>query len=483
MLKFSTKLYVKNELTKEVFINKVIEWVSGGSYYHFEMPIIWNKESEFFISSEDFDQTLEINTYEENNTVAVQLKNTHDGILWTNNYVLTDYKGRRVLSVQLYCEAIDISVKFPREFNRPYLLKKIIRDNYGDFDNGIAICDNCTIITSENVQIVADIINGKSHYFLPVVYVTTEFFNEKYSLSPDELAKDLAGSAHVFVESNKEVNNILKELTNFKNPYNGAIQIYYGENISSRIIPNSADTFFNVRKEVTDSLFNRMILTKVDDCLSFNEIHSKMQYKKLKSIDKDSDELAQTYESILKDKESEISSLEANIATANEANQQLQAEITRLRLKLQTYEYYFDKSEKKDTSILIETQENDFFENEIKDTILKILKEKFESMDSDANLKGRRSYHILASILAQNELTNNSEKIFDDIKEVLGNGKDISQKTLRTLKSLGFEIEEGNHYKLKYNNDQRYHFTMAKTTSDYRSMANLISEIKNTLFS
>lgn len=35
MLVFSTKLYVKEQLTDDIFINKAISWVQGGNNYRF----------------------------------------------------------------------------------------------------------------------------------------------------------------------------------------------------------------------------------------------------------------------------------------------------------------------------------------------------------------------------------------------------------------------------------------------------------------
>ena len=52
----------------------------------------------------------------------------------------------------------------------------------------------------------------------------------------------------------------------------------------------------------------------------------------------------------------------------------------------------------------------------------------------------------------------------------------------RNLVKLGFKITEGNHYKIIYKNDNRYCFTVAKTSSDSRSNQNLRSSILKNLF-
>lgn len=57
-----------------------------------------------------------------------------------------------------------------------------------------------------------------------------------------------------------------------------------------------------------------------------------------------------------------------------------------------------------------------------------------------------------------------------------GDGKLTSAKKSQ-LKSVGFSIEEeGPHYKLIFH-DQRYMFTVSKTSGDHREGKNMISDI------
>lgn len=43
-------------------------------------------------------------------------------------------------------------------------------------------------------------------------------------------------------------------------------------------------------------------------------------------------------------------------------------------------------------------------------------------------------------------------------------------------------MNEGKHYKITYGNDDRYMFTLSKTTGDYRSNLNAVSRAANKLF-
>lgn len=90
MLVFSTKLFVKELLTDEIFINKAIAWVKGGKNYHFG-DFEWEEKEEFSVSSSDAKQKSTINRYSD--AVVVHLVNTDEKIIWTSDFVLTKKNG------------------------------------------------------------------------------------------------------------------------------------------------------------------------------------------------------------------------------------------------------------------------------------------------------------------------------------------------------------------------------------------------------
>ncbi|RGZ95580.1 hypothetical protein DW960_10270, partial [Ruminococcus bromii] len=82
----------------------------------------------------------------------------------------------------------------------------------------------------------------------------------------------------------------------------------------------------------------------------------------------------------------------------------------------------------------------------------------------------------------QNKITNASENIIQQIRKAIPNDFKMNPTSKRNLVKLGFKITEGNHYKIIYKNDNRYCFTVAKTSSDSRSNQNLRSSILKNLF-
>ena len=121
-------------------------------------------------------------------------------------------------------------------------------------------------------------------------------------------------------------------------------------------------------------------------------------------------------------------------------------------------------------------------ENIVLDVIIKIIKKEVKLMDSDSNLKSSRKYHILKDFLKNNNETGTEDRITNSLKEILNSDGSFNKSKKRKLIELGFEIEEGKHYKLKYKGDDRYLLTLAKTPGDYKANINAVQEIIRQLF-
>ena len=130
----------------------------------------------------------------------------------TINVLTTKKEERKILSVQLYSETEDVSAKFPTTFNRPRLLKTIINDGYGDLDGDLDTGDKCLVISEDNLDIVKKIILNEKEYMMPVVYVTPTLHTSNFKLDYNELAKDLAGVAHVLVEKDSNITKQIKKI-------------------------------------------------------------------------------------------------------------------------------------------------------------------------------------------------------------------------------------------------------------------------------
>ncbi len=469
MLIFATKLYVKESLTDEIFIEMAVEWVSGGNNYTFE-KIVWDGSEEY--SVENFNKTQQFSIMKYDDAVIIHLVNKDGKIIWTNDFVLTYKEGRRILAVQLYNEAEDMSVKLPKNFNRPRLLKKIIANDFGAEDNGLAINGKPLYIDEMNIQIIENVILKRNKYMMPVVYIASNFFENKFEVDFNELAKDLAGVAHVLVETSRQVAKKLKEVTDGRNPYNGAVQIFYSHDGSQRILPDYYDNKNKFRNEIAYSVFSKLILGKIDDEFSW----TKIRYNNLLKKSRDSMEIEAICDELLAEKDSIIKQNNQRINELEELN-------NLFRNKLLVYENRLKKDNSiSDQIVALNIQEVDLYENEIKDVLLKTIESVLHNMDMDLNQMESRKYHILKSIKLQNHVTNVAEDIVEELKSILNKDGSFNSAKRKRLIDLGFEIKEGKHYKLTYKGDDRYMITLAKTSSDYRSNMNMVSKATKKIF-
>lgn len=470
MIIFSTKFYVTKELTKKKLIELAFEWVNNSPHYEFD-NISWNGEDLY--EQETGKQKFSIIQSNDLTILAIRLENVdNDNVLWTNDFIYEEGDVNNILFVRLAHDAVDKESFVSRGYNRPRLMKTILKSGYGSEDNNLLVSDQEVLITENNLELAEDIICGRTKYLLPIVYVTKKFIDNETILNTKELAKDLAGTAHVIVEKNTEITTKLREKTNGINPFNGAVHIYYTDRVGTRLIP---DEFINgnaFRFKIVNSVCRRLSLVKVPDKYTWGTIRYQKLLEKYKQGQKESSELANECDEILKLKEKEHAQLVAD----------MELEINQLRSKVQSYEYSFQNKKKEQFGkIVFNCRENDFFEGEIKDMILKLLKIEKEKMDMDPNQRGWRKYHILDALLKDNEIIGNGEKLAVELKDILSRIDKISAKDRKRLAELGFVSKEHKHNKLYFQGDGRYLIPLGKTPSDSRAAANSASITINTI--
>lgn len=468
MLVFSAKMFVKELLTDEIFINKAIAWVKGGKNYRFG-EFDWYGNEEFSVSTSDAKQKFTINRYSD--AVVVHLVNTDEKIIWTSDFVLTKKNEKRILASFLYNDAVDMSVKLPEQFNRPYLLKQIVAEGYGELDGNICTDNLPFVITDDNLSIAKELILGKFDYMMPIVYVSATRNKDEIRVDSNELAKDLAGVAHVMVEESCECTKRLRDLTDGKNPYNGAIQIFFAPDITQRILPKNFSNSHQFRKEVSYSVYKRLILSRIDDEFSY----AKLKYNNLVKKSEESIEISQICDEILCEKEEIIKVGNLRIQEMEEKNANLQA-------KLQICESRLNSKGTQGDLITFDIQEMELYEGEVKDIMIKILDKELKMMDSDPNLKESRKYHVLKSVMQENRRTGKDEQIKELLRGILNKDGSFNGAKRRQLNDLGFIVNEGKHYKITFGGDDRYMFTLSKTTGDYRSNLNAVTKATNKLF-
>lgn len=401
--------------------------------------------------------------------------------LWTIDLVLKEYENN--LQVRLAREKREISVVYDNKFNIPYIFKKLIRDGVGGIDNNIPINDKPLFINTSNISIIEKIINGKAKYDLPIIYVSHLFENDDYYLDVSELAKDMAGSAHVIVEESSDISYILRNITDEKNAYNGAIDVFYSNNNSFRYLKNAESNANQFRYRVSHAVYSRMALRNIDDEYSLSSIKLRNRIKKLNVNNIETQKL-----------ELEIETLKEKLAEANEfndfileeydllekKNNQLENDNMSLSNKVEALNEALKKKNKNsDMIIKLQYSEEQFYDDEIKRIILETIKNTI-SVFGDEERK-RRDYHILKDIINSNTYSEVGETIKKQIFQILKKNS-LSKIDSNELKSIGFEQKTGSHDKYIFHNDDRYIVTVSNTPSDFRGGENMAHEAVNLIF-
>ncbi|MEE1504556.1 MAG: hypothetical protein UGF89_09980 [Acutalibacteraceae bacterium] len=312
------------------------------------------------------------------------------------------------------------------------------------------------VAEEKDKDFLLDVINGKVHPVLPVVYVTKFRDSAGYAVDMNTLAKRLEGIAYVVCEPDDGYSDYLNnrvEDTRRKLHGSGAVNIYFGG--SKVIFPSNkfssvdgfvmqyvlqAVTSYTNKTYVTPVKFNREILAEHEALLDEYSIENISLEEKLKEA------------------EAQIASLTAKNKSLTELNEQLKASIASTGKQ----------------QILDKTELVEFYEAEQYDAVVNALNIALKSMGENT-----RHYEIIKNILDSNKPRNHGIVIFEEVKKLFSSGVNLNKADMARLEALGFEIVgENNHRKLIFKGNDKYMFPMAITGSDNkRGGLNFASDI------
>ena len=328
---------------------------------------------------------------------------------------------------------------------------------------------------------------------MPIVYVTRFFDNNETSLNVNELAKDLAGAAHIFVEENTYITSKLRLLTNGKNPFNGAVQVYYNSRLSTRFLPD-IDSPEKFRFIVANSVFRRLSLLRIDEAYSYNTVkYKKLQeeHVKIKSALVSSEKAQQKlkedieiYDALLATQDNEINDYKNNTKSSMENIADLENEKIALQSEVQTLRDSLQKNRGlMPGTIELRSKEKEFCDGEISDLLIEILTDYLRTLTYDGGKKSWRTAHILESVIKSTSKIGEREGLQSEIKKAVAKVDKLDTTSRRELKKIGFVIDDDEkHIKVCFKGDSRYCMTLAKTPSDNCEAENNASDITKILF-
>lgn len=492
MLLFSTILDINASMKKDDFIRLVIEWNQGSPYTSNIIPgIDWHGERNIRYGNDKL--WLAIEEYRNQNIIAVRYeKQEEDGSIWDTDYVMNFSLMK--MAVRLDRSYTQEALFTDPKFSTPHFITLLIERRYLKDDGNLPVSRDPEFIDEDNLELVSDIINGRRKYKLPVVYISSTYYDED-PVNVKVLAGRLKGVAHVLVQKSNVTNLRLKDICDSKNEYYGAIGIYYPNQaighrrylyrssigydsfLLEKVIrvaiqySNSQmiDTLYTWQG-VNNALLRDRLVSQREERLAAEAAQKRAEQEAthlLDTLDEEErrirkqalDDARTEADKILDGFDEDMTRLQKQINDLTRANEALQFENQGLKAKL-------DSSDS--VPILYMGDEYEFYQGEIKDLILSVLSDSLSGIPQ----KSRRM-DIVKDIIRANDYQKLSVAKAEEIKRLLKNYDGMSGRLRQALIDLGFEItEEGKHYKITYFGDGRYQTVFAKTPSDGRSGKN-----------
>ena len=453
-------------MTKDAFIELVIKWNQSSPHQNNVIEnIVWNGERNIRYGTELLSLTIE--EYRNKNIIAVRYEKAEEnGAIWYTDYVMNFDEMR--MSVQLDRSYTEDASPEDTKFSTPHFITMLIENGYLKDDLGLPVSNKPLLINDENLDLMANIINGKQKFKMPIVYVSKTVYNEN-PVDVGWLSSKLKGTAHVLLQEQVSTGKALKDLCQGNNEYYGAIGIYYPhmsaghmrylyrrdtgyDNFLLEKVVRSVIHYSNVQnisilytwQGVRTALLNDRLLSQREERLAAENAQRKAE-----------DEVDNVYAAFDED----IKELQRQVDELSKANEALRCENLGLRNKMESVEA---------VPILYLGVEDEFYPGEIKDMVLAALD------DALRNIKGKsRRADVIRDIFKSNGYRDLSGERQQRVKNLLKGYDGMSKSLRQELIDLGFEItEDGKHYKLTYYGDRRYWTTIAKTPSDHRDGKN-----------
>ena len=390
------------------------------------------------------------------------------GRTWRTEAIIARRESKLIFSLKVLCIKGDFSaqVATPR---RPVLLKQILEHAIGGFDGKLTVSDSPHFISDNEVDKARDAILGRLNSFLPVVYVSSLSSNE-LPLNAEKLAFELGGLAHVFVEPDRSFSFVMKDETEDRNPYGGAVGIALpGKPIQVRVLPI----------EGPDALLQRVVSLVKETFVGRTSRHNaewtdlvQAAYKNAREkIIQNSGEYSGSAELDLW-----IENFEGELREKDQTISDLRSENARLTSRLAGI-----SAESNISQILTQLrgEVGELYEGELLDR----LRNAIASSSNAGFAVSDRDRAVMDALLKFLDVSAYSARLIDALKSGSDNDRTDSVFS-EVLSALGFSrSEQGSH--IKYQAPEGLtgieNIIIAKTPSDYKAGENSVSNAKKAL--
>ncbi|MBP8883254.1 MAG: hypothetical protein KBG74_02310 [Pseudomonas sp.] len=465
MLSFATEFPVETTRTSVDFLAAVREWLLGSPHTVFEASDLSEIEAKDEFSAKKSNELIETLKYQATGSdmAAIRYTKWDRGLEWVSTIVFS--RGQPSwIGIRTSCESQHPAAKLPIA-KKPVFVQTFLTRLGGGEDGEIKVQAIPLRLTNSDIPLAARCMSGQAGCRLPLVYVSARF-QGGYLVNVDSLAEALAGMAHVVVEPNRPFSVRLMSEVNSQNVYGGAIGVYWpdGGGRRSFFLQHESESPSEMERavveEVRSALVNRRPLARVT-WSALQELISRRTFAALR--DQGSTEVQRyvdEFDKELKSKQEELEDAEREIA-------RLEAEVRK-----------YQAQRPMQSGLFLQTApEQDLYAGELLGVVGDAIADALTRVTEDS-----RRQHILKSIVDANPSTGEAEAMRNRLKSLLRDFRSMEAKVRSALQDMGFEIsEEGKHYKIVFQGDERYTFTMPKSGSDHRGGLNLAGDISRLL--
>ena len=305
-----------------------------------------------------------------------------------------------------------------------------------------------------------------------------------------ELAHYLVGSAHVMIPDSPFVNEDIKDAVKTSIDFPDDNHVLYFCDGFTNLFSLTTDN----PKQICETIFNKHFRFPAQEMIdSLPEILVSIppevakELEDLRLITETQNETITALKKELSDCKSELDAFVEDKGHLTEQKESLTRELASVKgaLTAKTNALQAMSAGASNTSsVSFFTPERELYAGELSDVVLKVLKKELSTMQ-DNKIKRSRKYHVLSSIVINNQLTGEDERITEELKVLLTGtgGSNLDGTTIKRLEEMGFTVDlKGVHPKLIFKDDQRYVHFVASTSGDIRGGKNSLSEITRLLF-
>lgn len=467
MLSFATEFPVETTRTSIDFLVAVREWLLGSPHTAFKESDLSEMDAKDEFSAKRSNEFIEALKYEASGSdmAAIRYTKLDRGLEWVSTIVFSRSQPASWIGVRTTCESQHPAARLPVA-KKPVFVQTFLARLGGGIDGELNVQAIPLRLANSDIPLAARCIAGQSGCRLPLVYISARF-QGGYLVDVDSLAEALAGMAHVLVEPNRAFSVRLMSEVNSQNVYGGAIGVYWPEGGGRR-------SFFLHQESESPSEMERAVVEEVRSALANRRPLARVTWATVQEL------ISRRTSNALREQGSTevqkyVDEFDKELKSKQDKIEDAEREISRLEAEIRKYQA---QSPMQSGLVLQTAPEQDLYAGELIGVVRDAIADAVTRVTEDS-----RRQHILNSIVKANPPTGEAEAMRDRLKTLLRDFRSMDAKVRSALQDMGFDIsEEGKHYKIVFQGDDRYTFTMPKSGSDYRGGLNLAGDISRLLF-